>query len=62
GRVLRIRDWLRSHSDVAIRFEEAKVARWKSGQGDYAAYQSDKSVFFAHLEDQIDAFHAGESE
>lgn len=54
-RVLRLRDWLRSHADTAIRFEEAKVARWRSGAGDLESYQNDKRVFFAHLEDQINA-------
>jgi GrpB-like predicted nucleotidyltransferase (UPF0157 family) len=55
NRVIRIRDWLRSRAEVAIRFEEAKVARWRSGEGDLVSYQADKALFFAHLEDQIDA-------
>jgi len=54
-RVLRIRDWLRSNAETAIRFEEAKVARWRSGAGDLQSYQNDKAVFFSHLEDQIDS-------
>jgi GrpB-like predicted nucleotidyltransferase (UPF0157 family) len=54
-RVIRLRDWLRSSAETAVRFEEAKVARWRSGKGDLASYQADKAVFFAHLEDQIDA-------
>ena len=54
-RLIRMRDWLRSHADTAIRFEEAKVAYWRSAEGDLAAYQSDKSLFFAHLEDQMAA-------
>lgn len=54
-RVLRIRDWLRSNAETAIRFEEAKVARWRCGAGDLASYQSDKAIFFSHLEDQIDS-------
>lgn len=55
-RMIRMRDWLRTHQETAICFEEAKVARWRSGRGDLAAYQSDKAVFFSHLEDQMGAF------
>ncbi|MDE0865004.1 MAG: GrpB family protein [Rubripirellula sp.] len=54
-RMIRMRDWLRTHNETALRFEEAKVARWRSGEGELAAYQSDKAVFFAHLEDQMEA-------
>jgi GrpB-like predicted nucleotidyltransferase (UPF0157 family) len=54
-RVTRLRDWLRSHAETAIRFEEAKVARWRDGAGDLESYQRDKAIFFAHLEDQMDA-------
>jgi GrpB-like predicted nucleotidyltransferase (UPF0157 family) len=54
-RVIRLRQWLREHPETAIRFEEAKVARWRSGEGDLRSYQADKAVFFAHLEDQMDA-------
>ena len=54
-RVLRLRDWLRDHPETAIRFEEAKVAHWRSGEGDLDSYQSAKAIFFAHLEDQIEA-------
>jgi len=54
-RAVQLRDWLRAHNEAAIRFEEAKVARWKSSEGDYQSYQRDKAVFFAHLEDQIQA-------
>lgn len=55
NRLLRIRDWLRDHPETAIRFEEAKVANWRNGEGDLESYQSAKSIFFAHLEDQIEA-------
>jgi len=55
NRVIRVRDWLRSNGEAAIRFEEAKVARWRSGAGDLVSYQAAKALFFAHLEDQIDA-------
>ena len=48
-----IRDHLLSHREQALRFEETKVARWKSGEGDPARYQSDKAIFFTHLADQI---------
>ena len=54
-RMIRMRDWLRTHKETAICFEEAKVARWRSGEGELAAYQSDKAVFFSHLEDQMEA-------
>lgn len=54
-RVLRVRDWLRTNAETAIRFEEAKVARWRSGAGDLDSYQNDKAIFFSHLEDQIDS-------
>lgn len=55
NRVIGIRDWLRSNREAAIRFEEAKVARWRRGEGDLVNYQAAKALFFAHLEDQIDA-------
>lgn len=54
-RMLGMRDWLRNHRETAIRFEEAKVARWRSGEGELSAYESDKALFFAHLEDQMEA-------
>ncbi len=54
-RLVRMRDWLREHPETAIRFEEAKVAHWRSGEGDLDSYQSAKAIFFAHLEDQIEA-------
>ena len=59
-RVIRTRDWLRSRAETAIRFEEAKVARWRSGEGDLVSYQAAKALFFAHLEDQIDADERGQ--
>ncbi len=55
NRALEVRDWMLSHREDAVRFEEAKVARWRNGEGDRQRYQSDKAIFFAHLEDQIDA-------
>ncbi len=54
-RMIRMRDWLRDQKETAIRFEEAKVARWRSGEGELLAYESDKALFFAHLEDQMEA-------
>lgn len=54
-RVIGVRDWLRSNGETAIRFEEAKVARWRSDEGDLRSYQAAKAVFFSHLEDQIAA-------
>jgi GrpB-like predicted nucleotidyltransferase (UPF0157 family) len=54
-RMIGMRDWLRNQKETAIRFEEAKVARWRSGEGELSAYESDKALFFAHLEDQMEA-------
>lgn len=54
-RAIRIRDWLQSHAEDAVRFEHAKVERWRNGEGDPRRYRADKAVFFAHLEDQISA-------
>lgn len=54
-RAIRLRDWLRDHAEAAIRFEEAKVGRWKRSGGDPDRYEADKAVYFAHLEDQIGA-------
>lgn len=54
-RVTAVRDWLRKNPENAVRFEEAKVAHWRSGEGDIDSYQSAKAIFFSHLEDQIDA-------
>ena len=59
-RSIRLRDWLRGHPETAVRFEEAKVRRWRDGEGDPRRYQADKAVFFAHLEDQIEAGGPGE--
>lgn len=50
-----MRDWLRDNKETAVRFEEAKVARWRSGEGELSSYESDKALFFAHLEDQMEA-------
>jgi GrpB-like predicted nucleotidyltransferase (UPF0157 family) len=38
---------------IAIRFEETKVARWRSQQGDQSSYEASKAIFFTHLIDQI---------
>ncbi|MAI31572.1 MAG: hypothetical protein CBE00_03225 [Planctomycetaceae bacterium TMED240] len=54
-RMIRMRDWLRDNKETAVRFEEAKVARWRSGEGELSSYESDKALFFAHLEDQMEA-------
>lgn len=54
-RLVRVRDYLRSHAEDAVRYEEAKISRWRSGEGDQAKYLADKAIFFAHLEDQIQA-------
>ncbi|WP_231741663.1 GrpB family protein [Stieleria varia] len=50
---LAIRDHLRSDRDAALRFEETKVDRWRQGAGDPDQYESDKSMFFTHLLDQL---------
>ncbi len=60
-KMIGMRDWLRKEKETAIRFEEAKVARWRTGEGEYLAYESDKSMFFAHLQDQIEAAQRGSS-
>jgi len=52
---IRIRDLLKATPELAIRFEETKIARWRLRQGDPDRYEADKSIFFAHLVDQIDA-------
>jgi GrpB-like predicted nucleotidyltransferase (UPF0157 family) len=59
-RVIRVRDYLQTNPETAIRFEEAKVAQWRSGEGDLASYQASKALFFSHLEDQLDAAGRGE--
>lgn len=44
-----VRDALRGDRELSLRFEETKVTRWRKGEGDPRQYESDKSVFFAHL-------------
>lgn len=51
-RSLAVRDYLIQHREEAMRFEETKVARWQSGEGDPEQYAADKAIFFAHLEGQ----------
>jgi GrpB-like predicted nucleotidyltransferase (UPF0157 family) len=50
-----IRDMLREKPEFAIRFEETKIARWRAGEGDPERYAADKSIFFTHLIDQLEA-------
>ncbi|MEM9587174.1 MAG: GrpB family protein [Planctomycetota bacterium] len=50
-----IRDWLRSHPEVAIDFEQAKVDMWKQTEGDPNAYAAGKASFFDQLKRRIDA-------
>ncbi len=52
-RTVRLRDTLIADRELALRFEETKVARWRRGGGDAAKYALDKAVFFTHLEEQI---------
>lgn len=54
-RALRLRDWLRQNAETAVWFEQAKVQRWRTSEGDPELYEADKRLFFAHLEEQIDA-------
>ncbi len=61
-RSLAIRDHLVGQPSDAVRFEEAKVHRWRSGEGDPHQYAHDKSLFFAHLTDQIEARRSESSE
>ncbi|TWT80881.1 dephospho-CoA kinase/protein folding accessory domain-containing protein [Planctomycetes bacterium CA13] len=48
-----IRDFLRTHPELAIDFEEAKVKQWRHGEGDPRRYAANKAIFFAHLLDQM---------
>lgn len=51
-RSLAVRDYLLENREEALRFEQTKVARWQSGEGDPEQYASDKQIFIAHLEGQ----------
>ncbi len=48
-----IRENLIANPELAIRFEHAKVDRWRSGEGDPERYSRDKAIFFSHLIDQL---------
>ena len=48
-----IRDHLQENLDVATRFEQSKIDRWRSGSGDQDRYSADKAIFFTHLIDQL---------
>jgi GrpB-like predicted nucleotidyltransferase (UPF0157 family) len=50
-----IREVLRAQPELAIRFEETKIARWRAGEGDPDRYEADKAIFFTHLLDQIES-------
>lgn len=50
---LAVRRQLLDNRELALRFEEIKVDRWKEGAGDPDQYASGKSDFFYHLIDQI---------
>lgn len=52
-RLLGVRDRLRENREVALRYEDAKVHRWKAASGDRDSYQQAKAMFFSHLEDQL---------
>ena len=47
NRVIRMRDYLQTPPETAIRFEEVKVTQWRSGEGDLASYQARKALFFS---------------
>ena len=53
ARTLAIRDFLRREPARAVDFEHAKIRRWKDQSGELEAYERDKAVFFAHLEEQL---------
>lgn len=50
---LGVRDALKADRELSLRFEETKVARWRQGEGEPQKYANDKSVFFAHLIEQM---------
>lgn len=50
---LAIQHVLSQDRELSLRFEETKVSRWKQGEGDPQQYAEDKSVFFAHLIEQL---------
>jgi GrpB-like predicted nucleotidyltransferase (UPF0157 family) len=52
-RMIAVRDALRHNPERAIAFEETKVKLWKAGEGETGQYERDKSLFFAHLEEQL---------
>ena len=54
-RALAIRDYLLARPEEAVRFEEAKIQRWRNHEGDQSQYERDKSLFFSHLLDQIES-------
>jgi GrpB-like predicted nucleotidyltransferase (UPF0157 family) len=54
-RAIGIRDYMARYPEYAVRFEESKVRCWRNGEGDPQQYEQDKSLFFSHLTDQIDA-------
>ncbi len=54
-RAVGLRDHFRNQPETAIRWEEMKVASWRDCEGDLEKYESDKSIFIAHLTDQIEA-------
>lgn len=47
-----VRDQLRADRELSLRFEDAKVHRWKESGGDAEAYERDKAMFFKHLLEQ----------
>ncbi len=54
-RVIGIRNHLLAVPEIAVRFEDTKVKRWKQSAGEADRYGNDKAIFFAHLEEQLRA-------
>lgn len=52
-RLIRMRDFLRSNPEEAVRFESTKIDHWKQANGDPDQYEQDKATVFSKLEDQM---------
>ena len=52
-RCLAVRDYLLGDREAALIFEERKVARWQSGEGDPEQYAIDKAAFFDQFGEQL---------
>jgi GrpB-like predicted nucleotidyltransferase (UPF0157 family) len=54
-RLTAMRDRLLEHPDEALRFEDAKVHRWRRCGGTHRIYDQAKGIYFTHLEEQMSA-------